>query len=258
MRWVIPLGRIAGIPIGVNWTWLPIVALVIANYASDVFPSQNPGLSDTTYLVMAAALALLFFAGLLLHELGHALVAKRQGMEIEGITLWLLGGVARILGEFPSPGAEFRGGGGGAGGVVRDRGDVRGRRLAGAVAGRRGRRRRLDGDQQPVPAGVQPDPGIPAKRILHAVLWRFQHDRGSATRVSVGIGRGFGLVMIGLGVAAVAFGLGPGLVWLSVAGLFLVMAAGGEGRTEHVREMLDGLTVADVIERDPVSACCRR
>ena len=43
MRWVIPLGRIAGIPIGVNWTWLPIVALVIANYASDVFPSQNPG-----------------------------------------------------------------------------------------------------------------------------------------------------------------------------------------------------------------------
>src|SRR6185503_19480253 len=54
MRWVIPLGRIAGIPIGVNWTWLPIVALVIANYASDVFPSQNPGLSDTTYLVMAA------------------------------------------------------------------------------------------------------------------------------------------------------------------------------------------------------------
>jgi CBS domain-containing protein len=89
-------------------------------------------------------------------------------------------------------------------------------------------------------------------RILHAVLWRFQHDRGSATRVSVGIGRGFGLVMIGLGVAAVAFGLGPGLVWLSVVGLFLVMAAGGEGRTEHVREMLDGLTVADVIERDPV------
>src|SRR3954470_23208208 len=82
MRWVIPLGRIAGIPIGVNWTWLPIVALVIANYASDVFPSQNPGLSGTTYLVMAAVLALLFFGGLLMHELGHALVAKRQGMEI--------------------------------------------------------------------------------------------------------------------------------------------------------------------------------
>ena len=164
MRWVIPLGRIAGIPIGVNWTWLPIVALVIANYASDVFPSQNPGLSDTTYLVMAAALALLFFAGLLLHELGHALVAKRQGMEIEGITLWLLGGVARILGEFPSPGAEFRVAVAGPAVSLVIGGDVRGRRVAGAAAGRGGRRRRLDGDQQPVPAGVQPDPGIPAGR----------------------------------------------------------------------------------------------
>src|SRR6478609_6443050 len=220
MRWVIPLGRIAGIPIGVNWTWLPIVALVIANYASDVFPSQNPGLSGTTYLVMAAALALLFFAGLLLHELGHALVAKRQGMQIEGITLWLLGGVARILGEFPSPGAEFR--------VA-----VAGPAVSFVI-----------GATFAAVAWLAP--------LLHAVLWRFQRDRGSATRVSVGIGRGFGLVMIGLGVAAVAFGLGPGLVWLSVVGLFLVMAAGGEGRTEHVREMLDGLTVADVIERDPV------
>ena len=254
MRWVIPLGRIAGIPIGVNWTWLPIVALVIANYASDVFPSQNPGLSGTTYLVMAAALALLFFAGLLLHELGHALVAKRQGMEIEGITLWLLGGVARILGEFPGPGAEFRVAV--AGPAVSF---VIGATFA-AVAWLAPLPDAVDGVV--VWMGISnlfllafnliPAYPLDGGRILHAVLWRFQHDRGSATRVSVGIGRGFGLVMIGLGVAAVAFGLGPGLVWLSVVGLFLVMAAGGEGRTEHVREMLDGLTVADVIERDPV------
>jgi Zn-dependent protease/CBS domain-containing protein len=254
MRWVIPLGRIAGIPIGVNWTWLPIVALVIANYASDVFPSQNPGLSDTTYLLMAAALALLFFAGLLLHELGHALVAKRQGMEIEGITLWLLGGVARILGEFPSPGAEFRVAV--AGPAVSF---VIGATFA-AVAWLAPLPDAVDGVV--VWMGISnlfllafnliPAYPLDGGRILHAVLWRFQRDRGSATRVSVGIGRGFGLVMIGLGVAAVAFGLGPGLVWLSVVGLFLVMAAGGEGRTEHVREMLDGLTVADVIERDPV------
>jgi Zn-dependent protease/predicted transcriptional regulator len=254
MRRVIPLGRIAGIPIGVNWTWLPIVALVVANYASDVFPSQNPGLSDTTYLVMAAALALLFFAGLLLHELGHALVAKRQGMEIEGISLWLLGGVARILGEFPSPGAEFRVAV--AGPAVSF---VIGATCA-AVAWLAPLPDAVDGVV--VWMGISnlfllafnliPAYPLDGGRILHAVLWRFQQNRGSATRVSVGIGRGFGLVMIGLGVAAVAFGLGPGLVWLSVVGLFLVMAAGGEGRTEHVREMLDGLTVADVIERDPV------
>ena len=254
MRWVIPLGRIAGIPIGVNWTWLPIVALVVANYASDVFPSQNPGLSGTTYLVMAAALALLFFAGLLLHELGHALVAKRQGMEIEGITLWLLGGVARILGEFPSPGAEFRVAVAGPAVSL-----VIGATFA-AVAWLAPLPDAVDGVV--VWMGISnlfllafnliPAYPLDGGRILHAVLWRFQRDRGAATRISAGIGRGFGIVLVGVGIAGVLAAQDPRWGWLSVMGVFLLMAATGESRTEQVRSLLDGLTVADVIERDPV------
>ena len=87
-------------------------------------------------------------------------------------------------------------------------------------------------------------------RILHSLLW-WRRDRGVATRVAAGIGRGLGMIMIGLGL----FGSsrwGFGFLWLSVMGLFLLMAATGESRTEQVRELLDGLTVADVIERDPV------
>ena len=102
------LGRIAGVRIGVNWSWLVVFALIVWSLADGVFPSQNPGLSDGTYIAMALVAALLFFTSLLLHELGHALQARREGMEIEGITLWLFGGVAQFKGSFPSAGAEFR------------------------------------------------------------------------------------------------------------------------------------------------------
>jgi Zn-dependent protease len=102
------LGRLAGIRIGVNWSWAVVFALIVWSLAVGVFPSQNPGLSDGTYIAMALVAALVFFASLLLHELGHARQARREGMEIEGITLWLFGGVARFKGAFPSAGAEFR------------------------------------------------------------------------------------------------------------------------------------------------------
>src|SRR3712207_1106164 len=102
------LGRIAGIRVGVNWTWLIVFALITWSLATAVFPDQNPGLGDGTYLAMAIAASLLFFTSLLLHEFGHAIQARREGMEIEGITLWLFGGVAQFRGMFPSAGSEFR------------------------------------------------------------------------------------------------------------------------------------------------------
>src|SRR5688572_13214307 len=104
----IMLGRIRGIEIGFNWSLLVVFALIVWSLASGVFPSQNDGLSDGTYLAMAIAAAILFFVSILLHELGHALQAQREGMEIDGITLWLFGGVARFKGMFPSAGAELR------------------------------------------------------------------------------------------------------------------------------------------------------
>ena len=102
------LGRVAGVEIGVNWSWVIVVFLVIWSLGAAVFPDEAPGLSDGAYLAMAVVAALLFFGSLLLHELGHAVVARREGMEIAGITLWLFGGVARFQGMFPSGGAELR------------------------------------------------------------------------------------------------------------------------------------------------------
>ena len=108
MNSTITLGRIAGIRIGINWSWLIVFVLITWSLKASVFPETNPGLSNTAYLVMAVVAALLFFASLLLHELGHAIQAQREGLEIDGITLWLFGGVARFKGQFPSAGAEFR------------------------------------------------------------------------------------------------------------------------------------------------------
>ena len=104
----ISLGLIAGVRIGLNWSWAIILALIVWSLAATVFPDADPGLAIGTYVAMAVVAALLFFASLLLHELGHAVRARREGMAIEGITLWLLGGVARFHGEFSSAGAEFR------------------------------------------------------------------------------------------------------------------------------------------------------
>src|SRR5215218_9790753 len=73
------LGRIVGIRIGIHWSWLVVFVLITWTLADSVFPNQNPGLSDSSYLAMAVAAAVLFFTSLLLHELGHALQARREG-----------------------------------------------------------------------------------------------------------------------------------------------------------------------------------
>ena len=102
------LGRLAGVEIGINWSLAIVFALIVWSLEATVFPSQNPDLGKGTYVAMAFVAAVLFFASLLLHELGHAVQARRDGIEIEGITLWLFGGVARFRGELPSAGAELR------------------------------------------------------------------------------------------------------------------------------------------------------
>ena len=101
------LGRLAGVEVELHWTWLLAFALFAYALATGGFPSTNPGLGNGTYAAMAVVATLLFFVSLLLHELGHALVARREHVEIDGITLWLFGGVARLRGEMPSPGKSL-------------------------------------------------------------------------------------------------------------------------------------------------------
>ena len=201
------LGRIAGIQIGVNWSWLVVFALIVWTLAATVFPDSNPGLGDDTYLAMAVVAAILFFASLLLHELGHALVARREGVEIEGITLWLFGGVAKFKGMFPSAGAEFRIAVAGplvslAIGVV----FVLSAALMGlpeAVDGVVG----YLGYINLVLLVFNLIPALPLDggRVLRSILWHVKGDFASATRVSATIATGFAYFFIAVGLFEVFF-----------------------------------------------------
>jgi Zn-dependent protease/predicted transcriptional regulator len=249
------LGRIAGIRIGVNWSWLVVFALIVWSLASAVFPSQNEGLSDGTYIGMALAAALLFFASILLHELGHAIQAKREGMEIEGITLWLFGGVARFKGMFPSAWAEFR---------IAIAGPLVSLLLgvffvAVAVATRA--TEEIDGvaawlgyiNLMLLVFNLLPALPLDGGRVLRSVLWGTRDNFDWATRVAGNIGRGFGFLFIAGGLAFFIFANSFSGAWLAFLGWFLLGAASSELRYLSARDALSGLRVRDLMVRDPTT-----
>src|SRR5262249_48977107 len=100
------LGRIAGIRVGLNWSVLLVVALIAWSLGSGFFPSEVAGRAAGWYWAAGVTAAVLFIASLLAHELAHSLVAQRLGVRVEGITLWLFGGVSRLTGEAHSARAE--------------------------------------------------------------------------------------------------------------------------------------------------------
>src|SRR5215217_9148493 len=101
------IGRFGGVEVRLHWSLLAVFALIVWSLADGVFPSQNPGLSQGTHLAMAVVAALLFLASILLHELAHSWVARREGIPVLSVTLYIFGGIAQIGGKPKSPGAEF-------------------------------------------------------------------------------------------------------------------------------------------------------
>ncbi|HEY5161286.1 MAG TPA: site-2 protease family protein [Gaiellaceae bacterium] len=250
------IGRIFGIRISLNWSWLIIFALIVWSLYASVFPAEDPGLSNRTYLVMSVIAAIVFFVSLLLHEIGHSIVARRNGMEIEGITLWLFGGVSQFKESFKSPGSEFRIGIAGPAvslllGVIF---------IALAV---------LTSFPTPVDGtlawlgyinilllvfNLLPALPLDGGRVLRSALWKTKGDFAWATRIAAGIGRGFGYAMIAGGfLLFIVYRSGSG-IWLALIGWFLLGAAGSEARYLQTSEALEGLHVRDLMTRDPVTA----
>lgn len=256
MRDSFTIGRIAGISVGVNWSWLIVFALIAWTLAVSIFPSTNPGLADGAYVAMAIVAALLFFTSLLLHEYGHALQARRDGMEIEGITLWLFGGVAKFRGMFPSAGAEFR---------IAIAGPLVSLVLGLLFLGvpmLLGLPATVDGvvfwlgsiNIALLVFNLLPALPLDGGRILRSILWYARGEFASATRLAAGIGRGFGYLFVAAGVALLVFASPVTGIWLAFVGWFLLQAAGAEDRFVAAREALGGLRVRDVMARDPVTA----
>jgi Zn-dependent protease len=248
------LGRIGGIEVRVNWSWLVVFALIVWSLAEGVFPSQNPGLSHGVHIAMAVAAAVLFFASLLLHELGHAWQARREGVEIDGITLWLFGGVAQFKGRFESAGGEFR---------IAIAGPLVSLLLGAlfVLLGLLGLPSAVDGvvtwlgyiNLSLLVFNLIPALPLDGGRVLHAALWRARGDLGWATRVAADVGQGFAYLFIGLGIAMFIFQGSFSGAWLAFVGWFLLQAARAEARSIATEEALAGLTVRDLMVRDPVA-----
>jgi PDZ domain-containing secreted protein/Zn-dependent protease/CBS domain-containing protein len=250
------LFRVRGIPIGANWSWLFVFAFLVYSLASDIFPRTYPDLGGGTYLAMAIVGAVLFVASLLLHELGHALRALREGMEIEGITLWLFGGVARFKGMFPSAGAEFR---------IAIAGPIVSVLLAvafavatwllnlaaapAAVVGVTFNLARIN----TILFGFNMIPALPLDggRVLRSYLWWRQGNFTSATLSATRVARLLAGGLIALGVLQYIQGAGLGGLWFAFIGWFLLQASQAEAAFAHLRQSLRGLHVRDIMTPDP-------
>jgi len=250
------LFRVRGIRIGANWSWLFILAFFTWSFATDIFPRTYHDLDSSTYWAMAVVAIVLFFGALILHELGHAFRAQREGMEIEGITLWVFGGVARFKGNFPSAGAEFR---------IAIAGPLvtaviaafffvvtRGVDAAGAspsVIGVADYMFRIN----LVLLGFNMVPALPLDggRVLRSYLW---YRRGSYTAATVGaarIARGFAFVLIGFGALGFVTGANTGGIWFVFIGWFLLQAAQSEVAYAKFRQSLGERRVGDLMTRSP-------
>jgi Zn-dependent protease len=251
-----PALTLAGFRVVISPSALVAFALIAWSLAARVLPAGYPGYTPATYWLAGLAAATLFVAGLLLHELAHALVARRAGVETREITLWLFGGLARIRGELPSPGVELRVAAAGPAASLLLAGGF----LAAAAAAELAGAPPLAGGSllwlaamNAVLAVFNLIPGAPLDggRILHALLWRLRGDPAGAALRAAQVGRAVGLLLAGLGLLQLLVGSGLGGLWTALLGWFLVGAAGGEAELARVTTRLGGLRVRDVMAGDP-------
>ena len=254
----IRLGKVSGFPVSVHWSVLVILWLFTWSLASTL-PHVAPGHSAPAYWLAGVIGAVLLLASLLAHELTHAVVARRAGITVSGVTLWMLGGIASLGSDAKTPKTEFR---------VAVSGPVTSLALAalfaGAAAG-------LDAfGVAPIVVGVAwwlsginlllglfnllPGAPLDGGRILRAYLWR---RHGDPVRAAIGAARGgriLGFILIGLGLLEFVAGALVGGVWMAFLGWFLLTAARTEENQVLARQSLAGVRVADAMTAHPHTA----
>lgn len=220
-----------GIPIHIDTSWFVIVTFLAWSLAGGYFPSAYPGLRPPVYLVMGVVAALLLFGCVLVHELGHSLIARRHGIPVACVTLFLFGGVAQIVRNPQRPSVELN---------VALAGPLVSALIAGLCVGL-ARIMPVHGRVELVAFAIVRYlavinlgllafnllPGFPLDggRVLRALLWWWSGNLRRATRLASGVGLLLGLGLFALGVFAVIKGLWVGGVWYMLLGWFLRNAA---------------------------------
>jgi Zn-dependent protease len=268
----VTLFHIRGIRIAVDFSWFVVLFLIIfwlSGFYKDVL--DEPQGSSAPYL-LAVASAGLFFASILLHELGHAFVARRHNIGVSGITLWMFGGFARLEKDSDTPGTEFKIAIAGplvtAAIVLACAGA--GLLLAGGEEFKNAALAQNDTRTSGLAALISwlgsinlfvlvfnlvPAFPLDGGRIARAIAWWRTGSRNTATRFAATLGEWFGLFLIvaGLGYFTAYRGDLFGGIWLAFIGFILRGAAKGAIAQTEVTSRIEGISVADVMERDPVA-----
>ena len=245
----IPLGKVLGIPIGLDYSWFVVFALFTWLLASRYYPHEFKDWPVTLYWVMGAVTVILLFASVLLHELGHSVVARGYGTPVRSITLFLFGGVAEIGAEPPNPPADL---------FIALAGPLASLILA-----------VFFDVVQSLAAGIPPllalakyltyinvalllfnlIPGFPLDggRVLRAILWSITGKMGQATLIAANVGRFFAYALIFVGVWQIFVGNALGGLWIAFIGWFLDIAASSQVHQMVFQGLLEGHKVSQAM-----------
>ncbi len=255
MRASFRLGRIGGIEIGVHYTWVFAFILITWTLAEGFFPQLYPDWNTLTYWITGAISALLLFVSVLVHELAHSFVARAKGLPVQGITLFIFGGVSNLAGEAKRAGDEF---------AIAVVGPATSLVLAGLFWGIYQVNETAD---SPLIATIRYLaiingilalfnilPGFPLDggRVLRSIIWGATGSLRRATDIAAGVGQVFGWVLIGWGVfIMLTQGSFLSGLWIAFVGWFLSSAADSARREVATQEMFRGVTVREVMDAEP-------
>ncbi|OGP88369.1 MAG: peptidase M50 [Deltaproteobacteria bacterium RBG_16_48_10] len=254
----IRLFKIFGFEVGIDWTWIILAILIAWSLSVGFFPFRFKNLSTETYWLMGIVGALGLFFSIVFHEMSHSLVARKYGIRIKGITLFIFGGVAEMGDEPSSPKAEF---------MMAIVGPLSSIFISFVFYGiyflgrQNGWAQPINGVVQYLAfingllAGFNLVPAFPLDggRVLRSILWGLKKNLRWATRISSKIGTGFGILLIFLGVFQFLTGNFIGGMWWFLIGMFLQGAAKTSYQQLLIRKSLEGEVVRRFMKTDPVT-----
>jgi Zn-dependent protease len=266
----ITLFHLRGIRISVDYSWFLVLFLIIFWLSGFYRDALNVDDNAVGPYALAVASALLFFASILLHELGHAFVAIRRGVGVSGITLWMFGGVAQLERDSDSPATEFKVA---IAGPIVTAVIVVVCVLAGLLlVGPEEFRDAATLDEGTRTSGIAaliawlatinllvllfnlvPAFPLDGGRIARAIAWWRTGNRASATRFAATLGRGFAYLLIGFGIFLVVRGDIVSGLWLGLIGFILNGSARGAVAQSAITDRIEGVSVGDVMDRQPVA-----
>ncbi len=254
----VTLFTLFGFSIRVDMSWLILAMLITWSLAVAVFPAWAPGHASTVYWAMGVIGACGLFLSVVLHELSHSLIARRHGMTMKGITLFIFGGVSEMDGEPPSAKAEF---------WMAIAGPISSVILGGLFYGLWAICHVAGASTAAstvclwlalinvILAAFNLIPGFPLDggRVLRSALWYWRDNLRWATRVAAQIGGGFGLLLMLLGAFRFISSDAIGGIWYFLIGMFLRMAAKQSYQQIVLRQALSGESVAHFMSSEPLT-----